>query len=127
MADSVTYEEFQKQESKKQDVSSTDTESTALEDLQIIVSDVQESVHQLSNKTKEDRVNQRWEHEQLKLALTEYKKTMNQQLEQYTSRIQALETKLSEGLEPLHGNDHLQTPVVIKPFFFNDRWLKISE
>ena len=97
MADSVTYEEFQKQESKKQDVfSPTDTESTALEDLQSMVSDVQESVHQLSNKTKEDRVNQRWEHEQLKLALSEYKKTMDNQMEQYTSRIQALETKLSE-------------------------------
>ena len=100
MADSVTYEEFQKQESKKQDVSSTDTESTALEDLQSMVSDVQESVHQLSNKTKEDRVNQRWEHEQLKLALSEYKKTMDHQMELYTSRIQALETKLSEINDP---------------------------
>jgi len=100
MADSVTYEEFQKQESKKQDVSPTDTESTALEDLQSMVSDVQESVHQLSNKTKEDRVNQRWEHEQLKLALSEYKRTMDNQMEQYTSRIQALETKLSEINDP---------------------------
>ena len=101
MADSVTYEEFQKQESKKQDVlSPTDTESTALEDLQSMVSDVQDSVHQLSNKTKEDRVNQRWEHEQLKLALSEYKKTMDHQMELYTSRIQALETKLSEINDP---------------------------
>ena len=100
MADSVTYEEFQKQESKKLDVPPTDTESTALEDLQSMVSDVQESVHQLSNKTKEDRVNQRWEHEQLKLALTEFKKTMDHQMEQYTSRIHALETKLSEINDP---------------------------
>ena len=59
MADSVTYEEFVKQENKKvdkHDASPTDTETTAIEDLQSSVSAVQQSVQNLAHKTKQDQI-----------------------------------------------------------------------
>ena len=54
MADSVTYEEFRKQERKKaanHTTSPTDTESTILEDLQSTVSEVQDNLRSLNHKS----------------------------------------------------------------------------
>ena len=95
MADSVTYEEFVKQENKrsgKHDASPTDTETTAIEDLQSSVSAVQQSVQDLTHKTKQDRINHQWEHQQLKATFTEYQEMMNHQLEGY-------ETVMKDKLE----------------------------
>ena len=86
MADSVTYEEFVKQENKrsgKDNASPTDTETTAIEDLQSSVSAVQQSVQDLAHKTKQDRINHQWEHQQLKATFAEYQTVMNHQLEGY--------------------------------------------
>ena len=75
MADSVTYEEFVKQDSKKvhkHDASPTDTETTAIEDLQSTISEVQDNVRNLTHKTKQDQIYHQWEHQQLKATFTEY-------------------------------------------------------
>ena len=99
MADSVTYEEFGKQERKKavnHTASPTDTESTILEDLQSTVSEVQDNLRNLTHKSIKEGAQQKWEREQLKTSITEYQKSMTQQMEQYAQRIQELETKLSE-------------------------------
>ena len=99
MADSVTYEEFRKQERKKPAnhiASPTDTESTILEDLQSTVSEVQDNLRTLTNKSIREGAQQKWEREQLKTSFAEYQKSMTLQMEQYAQRIQDLETKLSE-------------------------------
>ena len=99
MADSVTYEEFRKQERKKpanHTASPTDTESTILEDLQSTVSEVQDNLRNFTHKSIKEGAQQKWEREQLKTSITEYQKSMTQQIEQYAQRIQDLETKLSE-------------------------------
>ena len=86
MADSVTYEEFVKQENKKvdkHDTSPTDTETTAIEDLQSTISEVQDNVKNLTHKTKQDQIYHQWEHQQLKATFTEYQTVMNHQLEGY--------------------------------------------
>ena len=75
MADSVTYEEFVKQENKrsgKDNASPTDTETTAIEDLQSTISEVQDNVKNLTHKTKQDQIYHQWEHQQLKATFTEY-------------------------------------------------------
>jgi len=98
MADSVTYEEFRKQERKKsayRTASPTDTESTILEDLQSTVSEVQDNLRNLTHNSIKEGAQQKWEREQLKTSITEYQKSITQQMEQYAQRIQELETKLS--------------------------------
>ena len=106
MADSVTYEEFVKQENKKvdkHDASPTDTETTAIEDLQSTISEVQDNVKNLTHKTKQNQLYHQWEHRQLKATFTEYQEIMNRQLEgyqtvmnqqlnTYATRIQELES-----------------------------------
>ena len=99
MADSVTYEEFRKQERKKaanHTASPTDTESTILEDLQSTVSEVQDNLRTLTNNSIKEGAQHKWEREQLKTSLAEYQKSMTQQMEQYAKRIQHLESKVSE-------------------------------
>ena len=99
MADSVTYEEFRKQERKKATnriASPTDTESTILEDLQSTVSEVQDHLRSLTHKSIKEEAQQKWEREQLKTSFAEYQKSITQQMEQYALRIQDLETKLCE-------------------------------
>ena len=76
--------------------SPTDTESTILEDLQSTVSEVQDNLRTLTNKSIREGVQQKWEREQLKTSFAEYQKSITQQMEQYALRIQDLETKLSE-------------------------------
>ena len=86
MADSVTYEEFVKQESKKvdkHDASPTDTETTAIEDLQSTISEVQDNVKNLTHKTKQDQIYHQWEHQQLKATFKEYQEMMKEKLEGY--------------------------------------------
>ena len=110
MADSVTYEEFVKQENKKvdkYDISPTDTETTAIEDLQSTISEVQDDVKNLTHKTKQDQIYHQWEHQQLKATFTEYQEmmnhqlegyqtVMNQQLNTYATKIQELESHLEK-------------------------------
>ena len=110
MADSVTYEEFVKQENKrsgKDDASPIDTESTAIEDLQSTISEVQDNVKNLTHKTKQDQLYHQWEHQQLKATFTEYQEimkeklegyqtVMNHQLNTYATRIQELESRLEK-------------------------------
>ena len=86
MADSVTYEEFQKQDGKKavnHPASPTDTESTILEDLQSTVSEVQDNLRSLAHKSIKEGAQQKWEREQLKTSFAEYQKSMTLQMEQY--------------------------------------------
>ena len=64
MADSVTYEEFRKQERKKtanHTASPTDTESTILEDLQSTVSEVKDNLRTLTNKSMKAAQQSKWE------------------------------------------------------------------
>ena len=110
MADSVTYEEFVKQENKKvdkHDASPTDTETTAIEDLQSTISEVQDNIKNLTHKTKQDQIYHQWEHQQLKATFTEYQEmmkeklegyqtVMNHQLNTYATRIQELESRLQK-------------------------------
>ena len=110
MADSVTYEEFVKQENKrsgKDDISPTDTETTAIEDLQSTISEVQDNVKNLTHKTKQDQIYHQWEHQQLKATFKEYQTVMkeklegyqtimNHQLETYATKIQELESRLQK-------------------------------
>ena len=99
MADSVTYEEFRKQDRKKavnHTASPTDTESTILEDLQSTVSEVQDNLRTLTHKFIKEGAQHKWEREQLKTSFAEYQKSITQQMEQYALWIQDLETKLSE-------------------------------
>jgi septin family protein len=107
MADSVTYEEFRKQERKKSanhTASPTDTESTILEDLQSTVSEVQDNLRRLTHKSIKEGAEQKWEREQLKTSFAEYQKSMTQQMEQYAQRIQDLESKLSEVKDETAAN-----------------------
>ena len=121
MADSVTYEEFVKQENKrsgKDDASPTDTETTAIEDLQSTISEVQDNIKNLTHKTKQDQLYHQWEHQQLKATFTEYQEmmkeklegyqtvmnhqlegyqtVMNQQLNTYATKIQELESRIEK-------------------------------
>ena len=93
MADSVTYEEFRKQERKKT-VNHT-ASPTILEDLQSTVSEVQDNLRTLTHKSIKEGAQHKWEREQLNTSIAEYQKSMTQQMEQYAQRIQELETKLS--------------------------------
>jgi hypothetical protein len=106
MADSVTYEEFVKQENKKldkHDASPTDTETTAIEDLQSSVSAVQQSVQDLTHKTKQDHINHQWEHQQLKATFTEYQTVMKEKLDGY-QQLKATFTEYQEMMkEKLEG------------------------
>ena len=98
MADSVTYEEFQKQENKRSNKyhdSQCDTEGTTIEELENTITDLQKMIQSLTIKAKEDKVNQKWETQQVKESLYKYQKTMDEQMTKYASRIQDLETKLS--------------------------------
>ena len=111
MADSVTYEEFVKQENKKMDkhdASPTDTETTAIEDLQSTISEVQDNIKNLTHKTKQDQLYHQWEHQQLKTTFAEYQEMMNHQLEgyqtvmkekmeTYAARIQELESQVQKS------------------------------
>ena len=111
MADSVTYEEFVKQENKrsgKHDISPTDTETTAIEDLQSTISEVQDNVKNLTHKTKQDQIYHQWEHQQLKATFKEYQTVMkeklegyqtvmNHQLNTYATRIQELESQVHKS------------------------------
>jgi chromosome segregation ATPase len=86
MADSVTYEEFVKQENKrsgKDDASPTDTETTAIEDLQSTISEVQDNIKNLTHKTKQDQIYHQWEHQQLKATFTEYQEMTKEKVEGY--------------------------------------------
>ena len=103
MADSVTYEEFQKEENKKSNKyhdSPCDTEATAIEELENTISDLQKTIETLTIKAKEDRINQKWETQQVKESLRKYQKLMDDQMNKYALRIQDLETKLSTINEP---------------------------
>ena len=106
MADSVTYEEFVKQENKKvdkHDASPTDTETTAIEDLQSTISEVQDNVKNLTHKTKQDRINHQWEHQQLKATFTEYQTVMKEKLEGYQEmmnhQLEGYQTVMKDKLE----------------------------
>ena len=103
MADSVTYEEFQKEENKKSNKyhdSPCDTEVTTIEELENTISDLQKTIETLTIKAKEDRINQKWETQQVKESLCKYQKLMDDQMTKYALRIQDLETKLSTLNEP---------------------------
>ena len=103
MADSVTYEEFQKEENKKSNKyhdSPCDTEVTSIEELENTISDIQKTIETLTIKAKEDRINQKWETQQVKESLRKYQKLMDDQMTKYALRIQDLETKLSTINEP---------------------------
>ena len=103
MADSVTYEEFQKEENKKSNKyhdSPCDTEVTTIEELENTISDLQKTIETLTIKAKEDRINQKWETQQVKESLCKYQKLMDDQMTKYALRIQDLETKLSTINEP---------------------------
>mgnify|MGYP003323520917 CR=1 FL=1 len=111
MADSVTYEEFVKQENKKmdkQDVSPTDTETTAIEDLQSTISEVQDNVKNLTHKTKQDQIYHQWEHQQLKATFTEYQTVMNHQLEGYQEMMKEKLETYATRIQELES--HLQKP-----------------
>ena len=106
MADSVTYEEFVKQENKrsgKDDASPTDTETTAIEDLQSTISEVQDNVKNLTHKTKQDQIYHQWEHQQLKATFTEYQEMMNHQFEGYQTvmkdKLEGYQTVMNHQLE----------------------------
>ena len=96
MADSVTYENFESRNEKNVEskLPLHHTESTILEDLQSTVSEVK-IIRTLTHKSIRGST-AKWEREQLKTSITEYQKSMTQQIEQYAQRIQDLETKLSE-------------------------------
>ena len=103
MADSVTYEEFQKEENKKSNKyhdSPCDTEATTIEELENTISDLQKTIETLTIKAKEDRINQKWETQQVKESLCKYQKLMDDQMTKYALRIQDLEAKLSTINEP---------------------------
>ena len=103
MADSVTYEEFQKEENKKSNKyhdSPCDTEATIIEELENTISDLQKTIETLTMKAIEDRINQKWETQQVKESLCKYQKLMDDQMTKYALRIQDLETKLSTINEP---------------------------
>ena len=103
MADSVTYEEFQKEENKKSNKyhdSPCDTEATTIEELENTMSDLQKTIQSFTMKAKEDRINQKWETQQVKESLCKYQKLMDDQMTKYALRTQDLETKLSTINEP---------------------------
>ena len=103
MADSVTYEEFQKEENKKSNKyhdSPCDTEATTIEELENTISDLQKTIETLTIKAKEYRINQKWETQQVKESLCKYQKLMDDQMTKYALRIQDLEAKLSTINEP---------------------------
>ena len=86
MADSVTYEEFQKEENKKSNKyhdSPCDTEATTIEELENTISDLQKTIVTLTIKGKEDRINQKWETQQVKESLSKYQKHMDDQITKY--------------------------------------------
>ena len=68
MADSVTHEEFFKNQNKQQGMSPTDTETT-MEDMQETIIQVQDSLKMLTNKTIQDRVHHHKEQQAVKSSM----------------------------------------------------------
>ena len=87
----------------KHDASPTDTETTAIEDLQSSVSAVQQSVQDLTHKTKQDHINHQWEHQQLKATFTEYQTVMKDKLDGYQTvmkeKLEGYQTVMNHQLE----------------------------
>ena len=63
MADSVTYEEFRKQERKKAVNHTASPTDTILEDLQSTVSEVQDNLRSLTHKSIKEEAEHKWERE----------------------------------------------------------------
>ena len=80
MADSVTYEEFVKQENRKSEMSPTDTETT-LEDLQSTISEIQDSLQILSTETKTNQVQHEMKQKEVQQFMQEFQIAMNQRME----------------------------------------------
>ena len=80
MADSVTYEEFVKQENRKSEMSPTDTETT-LEDLQSTISEIQDSLKTLSTETKTNQVHHEMKQKEVQQFMQEFQIAMNQRME----------------------------------------------
>jgi len=101
MADSITYEEFLKKENKTpvkghDERSPTDTETT-LEDMQSTILEVQDNLKALTNKTTQDLMICKREHNQVKTSsIYEYQQAMNQKIQGYEARIEDLQTEVSK-------------------------------
>ena len=80
MADSVTYEEFVKQENRKSEMSPTDTETT-LEDLQSTISEIQDSLKTLSTESKTNQIQQETMQKEVQQFIQEFQIAMNQKME----------------------------------------------
>ena len=80
MADSVTYEEFVKQENRKSEMSPTDTETT-LEDLQSTISEIQDSLKTLSTESKTNQIQQETKQKEVQQFMQEFQIAMNQRME----------------------------------------------
>ena len=100
MADSITYEEFLKKENKipvkgHDELSPTDTETT-LEDMQSTILEVQDNLKALTNKTTQDLMICKREHNQVKTSIHEYQQAMDQKIQGYEARIEDLQTEVSK-------------------------------
>ena len=100
MADSITYEEFLKKENKTpvkghDKMSPTDTETT-LEDMQSTILEVQDNLKTLTNKTTQDLMICKREHNQVKTSIHEYQQALNQKIQGYEARIEDLQTEVSK-------------------------------
>ena len=100
MADSITYEEFLKKENKNPvkghtEMSPTDTETT-LEDMQSTILEVQDNLKDLTNKTTQDLMICKREHNQVKTSIHEYQQAMDQKIQGYEARIEDLQTEVSK-------------------------------
>ena len=100
MADSITYEEFLKKENKTpvkghDELSPTDTETT-LEEMQSTILEVQNNLNALTNKTTQDLMICKREHNQVKTSIHEYQQAMDQKIQGYEARIEGLQTEVSK-------------------------------
>ena len=76
-------------------MSPTDTETT-LEDMQSTIREVQDNLKALTNKTTQDLMIYKREHNQVKTSIHEYQQAMNQKIQGYEARIEDLQTEVSK-------------------------------
>ena len=121
MADSVTYEEFVKQENRKSEMSPTDTETT-LEDLQSTISEIQDSLKTLSIESKTNQIQQETKQKEVQQFMQEF------QIPVYGKSVVRHPRKVKKIIEVIFQNCDMPSlyPYLNTKIHTSEKWLECT-